>query len=68
MTAQVAIRNYAQALSQLSENQITEVLEEILNTSDIDERVRPLVLAFNARLMTRLRESGTWPRRRIDGG
>jgi DNA-directed RNA polymerase subunit F len=63
VTQQLAIRDYAQLLSKLSTAQIQEVLEEILDTREMDERTRPVVLAFNARLMTALRERQAWPRR-----
>ena len=59
---QLAIRDYAQVLSRLSEAQIHEVLEEILSTEHQGD-LRPVVLSFNAKLMTVLRETGAWPRR-----
>ena len=56
-----AIRGTAMAMSGLTDDQIQEVLVEVLDTSDIPDNMLPVVLSYNAKLMTELRVLKTWP-------
>lgn len=56
-----AIKSYALALASFSVEDMKEVLENVFDMTETPEHLRPVMLSFNAKLVTELRELKAWP-------